>query len=98
VARPLSQDQVDFLHAIEQYKKNNDKLFLSWTEVLSVVKSLGYTRTVAKRNSSASTATAKSTAKSTAKTPIEKASSTTKAKAKARTTRTQTTDTTKVTS
>jgi len=96
VARPLSQDQVDFLHAIEQYKKNNDKLFLSWTEVLSVVKSLGYTRTVAKRNSSASTATAKPTVNSTAKTPTKKASSTTKARAK--TTRTKTTATTKVTS
>ena len=78
MASPLTQEQVDFLHAIEQYKKKNDKLFLSWTEVLSIVKAQGYTRTVAKRNSSANTANTKSTAK---KSPTQtKAKSTTKSK------------------
>ena len=78
MARPLTQEQVDFLHAIEQYKKKNDKLFLSWTEVLSIVKAQGYTRTVAKRNSSANTSTTKSTTK---KSPTQtKAKSTTKSK------------------
>lgn len=81
MARPLTQEQVDFLHAIEQYKKKNDKLFLSWTEVLSIVKAQGYTRTVAKRNSSANTSTTKSTTK---KSPTQ-----TKAKAKSTTSTTK---------
>ena len=55
--------------------KQNNKLFLSWTEVLSIVKAQGYTRTVAKRNSSPNTANTKSTTK---KSPTQtKAKSTT---------------------
>jgi hypothetical protein len=77
MARPLTQEQVDFLHAIEQYKKKNDKLFLSWTEVLSIVKAQGYTRTVAKRNSNANTANTKSTTKKSPTQTEAKAKSTT---------------------
>ncbi|MGE4619179.1 MAG: hypothetical protein AAEJ04_05155 [Planctomycetota bacterium] len=65
MARPVNQEELDFLQAIEDYKKKNDKLFLSWTEVLGVIKKLGYSRTAQKRSSSK--VTAKST--SQAKTP-----------------------------
>lgn len=43
----LSPEELQFIKAIEQYKKLNNKHFLSWTEVLSVVKATGY-RKVAK--------------------------------------------------
>ena len=66
MARPVNQEELDFLQAIEEYKKKNDKLFLSWTEVLGIVKSLGYSRTVQRRSSSAKN-TAKSGAKKSAK-------------------------------
>lgn len=49
MARPMNQEELEFVKAIEDYKKSEDKLFLSWTEVLSIVKDLGYTRTVKAR-------------------------------------------------
>ncbi|HIA27375.1 MAG TPA: hypothetical protein EYN79_04525 [Planctomycetes bacterium] len=42
MANPLGKEELDFVRAIENYKKENDKLFLSWTEVLRIVKDLGY--------------------------------------------------------
>lgn len=38
----MSDEQLDFLMAIEQYKKQNKRNFPTWTEVLEVVKALGY--------------------------------------------------------
>ena len=38
----MTEDQFEFLMAIDQYKKLNKKSFPSWTEVLDVVKALGY--------------------------------------------------------
>ena len=35
-------DQWEFCQAIEKYKKEKDVAFLSWSEILDVVKSLGY--------------------------------------------------------
>ena len=78
MAKSLNQEELEFVRAIEQYKKKNDKLFLSWTEVLSVVKAQGYTRIVAKRNSSANTANTKSTTKKSPTQTKAKATSTTK--------------------
>ena len=49
MARPMNQEELEFVKAIEDFKKSSDKLFLSWTEVLSIVKDLGYTRTVKAR-------------------------------------------------
>ena len=40
----MNQEESDFVTAIEDYKTKEDKLFLSWTEVLEIVKNLGYTR------------------------------------------------------
>ncbi len=43
----LTPEELQFIKAIEEYKKINDKHFLSWTEVLKVVQAIGY-RKVAK--------------------------------------------------
>lgn len=44
----MSTEQFEFIMAIETYKKVNKKLYPTWTEVLEVVKQLGY-RKVQKR-------------------------------------------------
>ena len=38
----LSSEELQFIKAIEKYKSENNKHFLSWTEVLKIVKELGY--------------------------------------------------------
>ena len=38
----MSQEQFDFLMAIDEYKQRNSRPFPTWTEVLEVVKALGY--------------------------------------------------------
>jgi hypothetical protein len=38
----MSDEQFEFLMAIDQYKRANQKPFPTWTEVLEVVKALGY--------------------------------------------------------
>ena len=38
----MSDEQFEFLKAIEQYKRQNNRQFPTWTEVLEVVKALGY--------------------------------------------------------
>jgi hypothetical protein len=38
----MSSEQFEFLMAIDEYKKQNDRPFPTWTEVLEVVKALGY--------------------------------------------------------
>ncbi|MCZ6793557.1 MAG: hypothetical protein O7J95_08090 [Planctomycetota bacterium] len=37
-----SSEEMQFIKAIECYKADNDKLFLSWSEVLKILKGLGY--------------------------------------------------------
>ncbi len=41
----LSSEELQFIKAIEKYKADNHKTFLSWTEVLKIVKELGYKKT-----------------------------------------------------
>jgi hypothetical protein len=84
MARPVNQEELDFLKAIEDYKKKGDKLFLSWTEVLSIVKDLGYSRTLrTKNNKKTETVKASQSAKSqSAKTQSAKSKGKTPAKAK----------------
>ncbi len=41
----MSDEQFEFLMAIEEYKHLNAKPFPTWTEVLDVIKALGYTKT-----------------------------------------------------
>ena len=38
----MTDDQFEFLQAIEKYKKHYHKRFLSYTELLDIVVSLGY--------------------------------------------------------
>ena len=38
----MSDEQFEFLMAIDQYKKANARPFPTWTEVLEVIKALGY--------------------------------------------------------
>ena len=43
----MSNEQFEFLMAIDEYKRKNTRPFPTWTEVLEVIKALGY-RKVAK--------------------------------------------------
>jgi hypothetical protein len=38
----MSDEQFEFLLAIEEYKKKNKRPFPTWTEVLEVIKAMGY--------------------------------------------------------
>ena len=38
----MSQEQFEFLMAIDEYKRKNDRPFPTWTEVLDVIKTMGY--------------------------------------------------------
>lgn len=38
----MTPEQFDFLMAIDRYKKENQRPFPTWTEVLEVIKALGY--------------------------------------------------------
>lgn len=38
----MTDEQFEFLMAIDDYKKQNQRPFPSWTEVLEVIKALGY--------------------------------------------------------
>lgn len=44
----LSSEELQFIKAIEKYKQENSKLFLSWTEVLKILKELGYRKVATK--------------------------------------------------
>ena len=38
----MSDEQFDFLMAIDQYKRVNGRPFPTWTEVLEIIKAIGY--------------------------------------------------------
>lgn len=38
----MSDEQFEFLMAIDDYKRTNSRPFPTWTEVLEVIKALGY--------------------------------------------------------
>jgi hypothetical protein len=40
----MSDEQFEFLMAIDEYKRKNSRPFPTWTEVLEVIKALGYRR------------------------------------------------------
>ena len=40
----MTDEQVDFLRAIDEYKRVNNRPFPTWTEVLDVLLYLGYRR------------------------------------------------------
>lgn len=42
----LTSEELQFIKAIEKYKSAHNKHFLSWTEVLRIVRDLGYRRSL----------------------------------------------------
>lgn len=38
----MSDEQFEFLMAVEEYKKENSRPFPTWTEVLELIRALGY--------------------------------------------------------
>lgn len=38
----MTDEQFEFLMAINQYKNQNNRAFPTWTEVLEVIKAIGY--------------------------------------------------------
>ncbi len=60
MANPLSSDELEFVQAIEKYKKEKGKLYPSWTEILTIVKQLGYVQSAQKKKTPGSTAKKKS--------------------------------------
>ncbi|MCX5634246.1 MAG: hypothetical protein NTW55_00160 [Planctomycetota bacterium] len=43
----MSQEQFEFLMAIDEYKRKNTRPFPTWTEVLELIKALGYRKVAA---------------------------------------------------
>ena len=50
----LSQEEFQFIKAIEKFKAKTGKVFLSWSEVLKIFKELGYKKTPPKKASAPS--------------------------------------------
>ena len=67
MANPLSKDELEFVQAIEKYKKEKGKLYPSWTEVLAIVKELGYVQNAQKRKAKAESTAKKKSSKAAAK-------------------------------
>ena len=44
----MTAEQFEFIMAIEAYKKVNKRMFPTWTEVLEVIRQLGYRKVVAR--------------------------------------------------
>lgn len=38
----MTDEQFEFVMAVDQYKKQNNKPFPSWTEILEILKAMGY--------------------------------------------------------
>ena len=43
-ATPVEDEELEFIQAIEAFKSETDQPFPSWSEVLQVLKSLGYVK------------------------------------------------------
>jgi hypothetical protein len=42
--RDYSGDEIEFMKAMDDYKRKSGRMFPTWSEVLEVVRSLGYTK------------------------------------------------------
>ena len=49
--RDYSLDEVEFMRAMDEYKRKNGRMFPTWSEVLEVVRSLGYVKPAAEDSS-----------------------------------------------
>jgi len=45
--KEYSDDEISFMKAMEQYKRSNRRPFPTWSEVLEVIRALGYRKTEA---------------------------------------------------
>jgi hypothetical protein len=43
--RDYTNDEIEFMRAMDEYKRKSGRQFPTWSEVLEVVRSLGYART-----------------------------------------------------
>src|SRR4029078_7048076 len=43
--RDYTNDEIDFMRAMDQYKRENRRPFPTWSEVLEVLRALGYRKT-----------------------------------------------------
>lgn len=43
--RDYSNDEIDFMKAMDQYKRDNRRPFPTWSEVLEVLRAMGYRKT-----------------------------------------------------
>ncbi len=41
-AEKVNQEVLEFLQAVDRYKRRKNKTFPSWSEILEIIKSLGY--------------------------------------------------------
>lgn len=48
--REYTDDEIDFMKAMDQYKRDNRRPFPTWSEVLEVLASLGYRRVAERTN------------------------------------------------
>ncbi|MDR3636463.1 MAG: hypothetical protein P4L84_21850 [Isosphaeraceae bacterium] len=44
--RDYSQSELEFMNAVQAYKQTSGRMFPTWSEVLEVLKDLGYEKTV----------------------------------------------------
>ena len=49
----MTEDALEFVRAIDEFKRRNNKPFPTWTDVLKIVKDLGYRKAPAHDRSSA---------------------------------------------
>ena len=43
--RDYSGEELEFMHAMQEYKKSSGRMFPTWSEVLEVLRDLGYMKT-----------------------------------------------------
>jgi hypothetical protein len=46
--RDYTEDEVEFMRAMDQYKRDNRRPFPTWSEVLEVIRALGYRKVEAR--------------------------------------------------
>ena len=42
--RDYSQDEIEFMHALDEYKRKNGRMFPTCSEILEVIRDLGYVK------------------------------------------------------
>ena len=65
MANPLSRDELEFVQAVDKFKKEKGKLYPSWTEVLGIVKELGYVQSAQRKKTGGGSTAKRKTKKTT---------------------------------